>query len=174
MGSAYQNRFVKLKKYEDNLRQSMKTFDKLFQKTSFGSLYNNSISYQFKHWQLKKEKRSCMYSLIKKSSLAHLITISTHSRKISELTAQDLSKEIKIKKKVLLEKTEVFSGIHRKRKLTPDKIQKKVSKDQRPHTVSINSLRKKSTLQSQSRLSPSKLKPGHVPYKSLDSEISPW
>jgi hypothetical protein len=104
MEQSPQKRFLKLRRYEDSLRQSMQSFDKVCKSNPFHILIQNPISYQFRHWQLKK-KKSFVLSLHNKPSYSHLTTISTHSRKISQLSAQDLTRETKGKVRVKKTKT---------------------------------------------------------------------
>ena len=183
MKSTYQSRFIKLKKYEETLRQSMESFNKLCQQSNFSFLYNKPSSYQFKHWQLKK-KDSYILSMIKKPNISHDSTVSIHSKKIFQLNSQNLCKEIKNKQN---EKSFLTSRSHsqpRERRVLSSDIplvvkSQRFIKEKRPKTVSParrwqggliepkNSGDIKIIVQKHSRN-----KPGQN--KSSDYDLTPW
>ena len=186
------NRFVKLKRYEDSLRKSMESFNKIFQQTNLGLLFQNSISYQFRHLQLKK-KHNYIHLLNNKASISHLNTISAHSKKISELHSQNHCKEVKYTKKNprgarSVERIEVSPSpsiikVEKQKELSPEITHiippYKITKDSRPKTVSPAIRGKSKHLEpkktSEIRIVPVKLLArGHMHNKSMDADLSPW
>jgi hypothetical protein len=175
------NRFIKLKRYEDILRKSMESFNKIFEQTTFNFFYQNPISYRFEHRQLKK-KGSFMLSLKKKSSLNQFKTMQGHKRHVSQPTSQETKKYADFRLRTFNQKDlEIYKpkqrSLHSDASLviTPNRCKKQP----RPRTVSPG-IRRKEPSTDQKQASGNKVvwqkyagNPGNSNV-SLDNEISPW
>ena len=180
MDIAYQNRFIKLKRYEDSLRKSMENFNKISQQTNFNIFFQNPASYQFKHLQLQK-KNSYKMSLNKKTSFNHFNIVAAHTKKISQLNYKDFTNELKTIRKNRPEKSSDHQiKLRKKQCLSPD-ISKflrihNLRTEIRPKTVSPEHRRKEVIIEAKKAKDDQMFsnKSNELKHKSMDDDISPW
>lgn len=167
-----QSRYIKLRRYEVSLRQSMECLNKVIQQSPFSIMLQNPISYQFRHWQLKK-KNSFIVSLSKRSSLNSFQTI-PQTRKVLKKNSQDLVKDpqkIRDKKTFSKENTnKIRAGAFVNPYISLVVRSKCMKKGQRARTVSPGRKEQENKKLAQKKM----FGIAHRQNKSFDNEICPW